>query len=468
VRGDDDTLRQEAERLLRQALTLSERTPEAIMLLAVAVIDASLPEFAETILRDLLRDHPTHSAAHHLLGCALRDQCRYESAAESLRQAIALDPHRPAFHMDLADTLRRQGALDESRLYAQQALTLSPENAHAHFTLGNTLHQLGHFVESHEAYERALAIDPNHAAAHRNRAVSHFLHGNFPAGYTDYEWRWKLKGFRGTLERLQKPAWNGEPLAGRTLLLHAEQGLGDTVQFIRYVPLIAKEQGRVIVQVQPPLVRLLERLQGIDAVVARGDALPPFDLHCPLLSLPRIFQTTLETIPHRIPYLHIPESTHAPSDSSTLHVGVAWAGNPRHTGDRLRSIPLTEFRSLFDLPGIRFYRLHTTDSHAPESSAHPHLLDPTAAFTDLATTAGFMHTLDLVISVDTVIAHLAGAMGKPVWTLLPFIPDWRWLLDRDDSPWYPTMRLFRQTTRGDWSTVLLNVRQRLKDEQSRG
>jgi Flp pilus assembly protein TadD len=465
--ADDDAsetaLRKEAEGLLRTALALVPPTPAAVNMLATAAMEASLPDFAEEIVREVLRASPGESASHHLLGCALRDQGRFEEAAATLLQAIARDGNVAAFHLSLADTLRRQGELERSFSHCRRALELEPENAHGHFTLGNTLYQIGQFDAALGAYRRALLIDPSHAGAHRNVGVSLFLRGEFAEAYEEYEWRWKLKGFRGSLERLRRPMWNGEPLAGRTLLIHAEQGLGDTVQFVRYLPQIAKDGGRILLQVQRPLARLLERISGVDAVVARGEPLPGFDVHCPLMSLPRVFATEMETIPKGVPYLDIAPAMQS-DRTAPLRVGVAWAGNPRHTEDRLRSIPFRGFATLFNVPNVQFYRLHTRGP-AEEPCVHPHLVDPTEGFTDLAETAAFMQTLDLVISVDTVIAHLGGALGKPTWTLLPFAPDWRWMLDRTDSPWYPTMRLFRQTAPGQWPALMDQINSQLKSHR---
>jgi Tfp pilus assembly protein PilF len=464
----EEALRGEAVELMRRALALGPGTPEAVNMLATAAMEGSLPEFAEEILRGVLREHPGEAASLHLLGCALRDQCRYEEAVAALRGAVAMKGDVATFHVSLGDALRRQGVLGESVRHCERALALEPENAHGHFTRGNTLYQLGRFDGALAAYRRALAIDPMHAGAHRNAGVSHFLRGDFAGGYDDYEWRWKLRGFRGTLEGLGRPMWNGEALAGRTLLVHAEQGLGDTVQFVRYVPRIVKDGGRIVLQVRRSLVRLMKRVAGVDEVVVRGEALPGFDVHCPMLSLPRVFGTTVGTIPNGVPYLEPSASCErgavTPGKPGALSVGVTWMGNSRFTENRLRSIAFQDFATLFDVPGVCFYRLHTRDGGETAACVHPNLADPTEKFTDLAETAKFVRTLDLVISVDTVVAHLAGAMGKPVWTLVSFAPDWRWMLGRSDSPWYPTMRLFRQEAPGEWGSVLTQVKAMLETQ----
>jgi Tfp pilus assembly protein PilF len=423
-------------------------------------MEGSLPGFAEEILREVLGGHPEEAESHHLLGCALRDQWRYEEAAAAIRRAMEIAGEAAAFHVSLADTLRREGALAESLRHCERALMLEPGSAHAQFTWGNTLYQLGRFEEALAAYRRAVEIDPEHAAAHRNIGVSHFLRGEFAEGYGEYEWRWKLRGFRGTLERLGRPLWEGQRLAGRTLLVHAEQGLGDSVQFVRYVPEIEKDGGRIVVQVRRPLVRLMERVAGVDAVVVRGEALPEFDVQCPMLSLPRMFGTKVATIPNRIPYLG--EGAVRERTAGPLRVGVAWRGNWRHSEDRMRSIAFREFAALFDVVGVEFFRLHRREAEETEACAHPNLADPTEGFWDLAETAAFVGTLDLVIAVDTVIAHLAGAMGKAVWTLVPVAPDWRWGIRGEESAWYPTMRLFRQGVAGAWGGVMARVKTALQ------
>jgi hypothetical protein len=252
-------------------------------------------------------------------------------------------------------------------------------------------------------------------------------------------------------------------------LLHAEQGYGDTVQFIRYLPQVADRGGRIIIECQAALQRLIQTMAGECSVVPAGQPLPTFDVHCPLMSLPRHFETTLQNIPRQIPYLHADTAMvgkwleKLAQDSSSLKVGLAWAGSKTNENDRSRSMPLSSFAALAQAPDVQFYSLQKGEpaAQANDPPAGLKLIDWTSEIVDFADTAALIANLDLVISVDTAVVHLAGAMGKPVWTLLPFAPDWRWMLERDDSPWYPTMRLFRQPSIGDWDSVVRTVAQAL-------
>ncbi|MBY0432204.1 MAG: hypothetical protein K2Q10_13475, partial [Rhodospirillales bacterium] len=272
-------------------------------------------------------------------------------------------------------------------------------------------------------------------------------------GWREYEWRWRLAA--SPPRRLPAPAWQGEAGEGRTLLLHAEQGLGDTLQFIRYLPLAAARGFRVVAEVQEPLVRLVAASFPEAAVIPRDTAaLPPFDLHAPLMSLPALFNTTLETVPAAIPYLRPPADMAArPVPGNGLRIGISWGGDPRHNNDSRRSIPLKRLLPALNGADVSLFSLQKGPK-ADELAGVEGVTDLGAGFDDLADTAAALAGLDLVISVDTAIAHLAGALGRPVWILLPFAPDWRWLLGVEASPWYPTARLFRQPAPGAWDAVL--------------
>src|ERR1043166_9096789 len=294
----------------------------------------------------------------------------------------------------------------------------------------------------------------------------HLLRGNFSAGWEKYEARWNL----GDLlpREFKQPQWRGEPLGGKTILLHAEQGFGDTIQFLCYLPLVAARGGKVILEIQKPLIPLVTPSAGV-TVIASGDPLPPFDLHCPLLSLPRAFATTLQNIPASVPYLapaaeRVAHWRARIGDAPGLKVGIVWAGSPIHRNDRHRSIPVEKFKPLFELAGARFFSLQVGARAADRTAVEPvPVTDLAGELTDFGETAAAVANLDLIISADTALVHLAGALNKPVWTLLPFAPDWRWLLARSDSPWYPSMRLFRQTRHGDWDGVVAAVRQALAE-----
>jgi hypothetical protein len=289
-------------------------------------------------------------------------------------------------------------------------------------------------------------------------------------GWTDYEWRFKCKRF-GSLPPFHAPLWDGSPLEGRTILIHAEGGLGDTLQFIRYAPLVHRRGGRVILVCQPPLVRLLSlsRGLGVERLLAQGDPLPEYDVHASLLSLPGLLGTTLESVPTDVPYLdaepQLVESWRRRLGSYPgFKVGIAWQGNPKHCGDRFRSSPLVQFAPVARVPGVHLLSLQkgAGREQLPALQGRFPVTDLGSHLGDFLDTAAVMKSLDLVISVDTAIAHMAGALGIPVWVALPFAPDWRWLLDREDSPWYPTMRLLRQTRPSWWEDVFHRIAEALQ------
>jgi hypothetical protein len=295
--------------------------------------------------------------------------------------------------------------------------------------------------------------------------------GEFPEGWQEYEWRWKCKDFPAHLRIFTQPRWDRSPLEGRTILLHTEQGFGDAIQFIRYLPQVKQWGGKIQIACRAELVRLFQANSQGCQILAPGEPLPSFDVYSPFLSLPRIFATTLDNIPSVVPYLHAEADDakkwqHRLADhSSTTNVGLVWAGNAAHQNDRNRSITLAKFAPLAQVPNVRFFSLQK-GSPAAQSKSLPAgmmLTDWTEELNDFSDTAALIANLHLVIAVDTAAVHLAGALGKPVWTLLPFVADWRWMLEREDTPWYPTMRLFRQTSEGDWKGVIDRVAHSLSE-----
>ena len=289
------------------------------------------------------------------------------------------------------------------------------------------------------------------------------LAGNFTKGWRDYEIRSRRKN---APRRFPEPLWRGDSLNGARILLHAEQGLGDTLQFLRYVPMVQAAGGTVILDVPRSLLRLAAELPGIATLIGTGDPLPPFEWHCPLMSLPLAFGTSLDSIPGPVPYLRVPAKAWKKAEGlqwpdKGLRVGVVWSGNPLFPEDWIRSIPLRSFASMFRREGVHFFSLQMGPAAAQLAEVNAPVIDLRVAIVDMADTAALIAKLDLVITVDTAVAHLAGALGKTTWVLLPFAPDWRWLIEREDSPWYSTMRLFRQPGFGDWGSVLERVRDEL-------
>ncbi len=451
---------------------------------------------AERIYREVLARHPDHPDALHLLGVLAAQTGRTQLAAGLIARAIGLNPAAPFYHNNLGNVLQDLGRLSESLLCYEEALRLEPEYVEALVNLGNALNKLDRFGEALACYleaqrlrpdyagvyvnlahalidqglleeargvvEEALRLDPDNAQAHGARSRLWLLSGDLERGLAEYEWRWLLQpgGRRG----FRQPEWDGSPLLGRRILLHAEQGLGDTVQFLRYAPLVARAGGRVIVECPPGLVMLAAGMEGVEEAVASGQPLPDFDVHAPLLSVPRILGTRLETIPAEIPYLQpppAPEELPELPGGGRLRVGLAWSGNPAHRNDRRRSLPLQRLAPLASVEGVVFISLQKGPAAEQSAPLGLRLESPPGRWNDLPWLAATLARLDLIISVDTLQAHLAGALGRPVWLLLPFAPDWRWMLGREDSPWYPTMRLFRQPAPGDWASVVERVRQEL-------
>jgi tetratricopeptide (TPR) repeat protein len=415
--------------------------------------------------------NPNTTAARNNLGNALLHRRDYVRAEECFRHALQHEPHSPEHHNSLGNALLQQHRDAEAESCYAKALALRPDYAAAHINLANTLLQLGRTEEMKRHYQRGVELDPASAGGQYNLALLCLREGNYLEGWHRHEWRWEFREIHQTRRNFPKPQWRGLPLHGETILLHAEQGLGDTLQFVRYAPMVAARGGRVILEVQPRLQKLIEGMEGVKHVVTRGHALPEFAVHCPLMSLPLAFHTTLESIPATTPYLRVDRATVAaawqayPRLDERLRVGLAWSGNPRHKGDAQRSIPLEQLVPLAEAREAVFYSLQFGPA-AEQIAAMPTrfpLIDASSRSKDFAETAALAATLDLVISVDTSIAHLAGAMGLPLWVMLQHLPDWRWLEERQDSPWYPTARLFRQPARGDWAALVEAVREALRD-----
>jgi hypothetical protein len=350
---------------------------------------------------------------------------------------------------------RPQAALD----YFDRALKLAPFTVELLINKGTALVALNRHAEALDCFSAAVAVAPERAEAHYNASLVRLRLGDFAAGWKGYEWRWRKADWQASRRNFPAPLWLGDaPIEGKTILLHAEQGFGDTIQFVRYAPLVAARGARAILECQPELAELLRRVEGVAQVIARGAALPDFDLHCPLLSLPFAFGTLIETIPNGVPYLVPPlpclqKWAQRIATIPSPRIGLVWAGNPTHYNDRNRSVAVEVLKPVLSIGGLQFVSLQKHAAAADVARLKQfgnatHIGDELANFAD---TAAVLAMLDLVIAVDTAAAHLAAAMGKVVALLLPFSADFRWLVGRSDSPWYPTMRLFRQTALGDWS-----------------
>ncbi|MHB8746494.1 MAG: tetratricopeptide repeat protein, partial [Gammaproteobacteria bacterium] len=365
---------------------------------------------------------------------------------------------------NLGLALHGQDRYEEAIVQYQRAIAFKPDYAQAYYNLGNSCVSQGKPCEALLHFEHATALKGDFALAHWNLSLALLLSGDLIPGWKKYEWRWDIN--KQDKRNFPCPLWDGEDISGRTILLHAEQGLGDAFQFIRYAPLVAERGARVVVECQSVLVQLLATVRGITRVVDNAERLSGLDMHAPLLSLPNIFHTTLSSIPAQIPYLtadhELVESWRDKIGTveRKLKVGLVWAGNPSHQNDHNRSCSLQAYAPLARVPGVAFFSLQKGPAAVQLNDAPQglNLIDYTDELVSYSDTAALLANLDLIISVDTSVVHLAGAMGKVVWALLPFAPDWRWLLDREDSPWYPTMRLFRQPQSGDWASVMESVR----------
>ena len=405
----------------------------------------------------------SNATLHLYTGAALHELGRYEEAVASYRLALGITTGMGETHNNLGNSLMALGRFAEAAESFSRASRLLPASPVPLTALATALQALGNVAEAEATCRSALSFDPGFAAAHWNLALNLLLQGKYTEGWQEYEWRWKKSDFTSPLRHTDVPLWDGSPLEGRTILLHAEQGFGDTIQFIRYVPLVAQLGGNVVVECHPQLVRLFYDVEGIHTTVAFGEPLPSFCCQAPLLSLPRIFQTTLQTIPSQCPYLAVPMADCGKLANLTfcerndLKVGLVWAG--KDYPDPLRSCRLEDFSPLASLESVCFYSLQL--GRGSEQASSPPggmtLIDLTEQIHDFADTAALIEQLDLVVSIDTAVAHLAGAMGKKVFLMLPFAPDWRWLLERSDSPWYPTMQIFRQKTAGEWDEVVAEV-----------
>jgi tetratricopeptide (TPR) repeat protein len=455
----------------REALRIKGDFPEAYITLGNVLADQGQLDGAIAATREALRLRPDYALAFNNLGVYLHSNGQLEESIAAGRQAIRLDRGRPEFHNNLGRALQDQGQLDEAIAARREAIRLKPDYAEAHNDLGNALRDIGQLEESIAALRRSVQLMPDYALAHWNLALSLLVHGDFVEGWREYEWRWRWDGFSSPRRNFSQPLWNGEKLNGKTILLYAEQGMGDAIQFARYIPRVARRGGRVIVECQPALKRLLSRIPSVETVITEGEPLPPFDVQCPLLSLPLAFRTDWNSIPASVPYLKGDRKQSAmwknrlAAENPHRRIGLAWAGSIAHKKDRTRSVELSQLAPLAAIPGTSFFSLQMGEAAKQVPPPEMTLQDFTADLSDFADTAALLDNLDLVITVDTAVAHLAGAMGKPVWVLVSHAPDWRWLVRREDSPWYPTMRLFRQTTIGDWANVIQRVANSLAEER---
>jgi len=501
--GDFD----EAIRCFQQAVKICPHDADAWSNLGTLLKNLNKLEEAEACLREGIKFNPTSAPAHNNLGNVYLEQNKTKMAMAHYRRALEIDSGLFDAHLNMAKCLATMGKNDEAIEQHHRAISADPEQAMGYFGLGTLLLRLIQWEEAVPEFEKAIELKPDYAQAHANlattfinlgrsddalvsidralaldpalvepqwnKAVAFLRAGRFKEGWQQHEWRTKLPDYPKRV--CSQPLWDGSLFRDKTLLLLGEQGFGDTIQFSRFARHAKQRGGRVILECQKELRPLLERCEGVDETVLRGEWPVAFDLVFPLLSLPMLFEMEEKDFAVPGPYLHVPSETSVilsrldgeeSGGTRKLRVGFVWAGSPTHPHDKMRSCPLDFFKRLMQVHGVRFYSLQKGPAASELASLPTEFGAVNAADLahDFAGTASIILSLDIVIAVDTSVAHLAGALGKPVWLLLPAVPDWRWMMGRDDTPWYSSMLLFRQKTRGDWKEVFGRLEVKLREE----
>jgi len=470
----------EAELAFRRASALDPDRPDPLLARAGLLRRAGRNEEAIAVLRRLLHLHPRSAAAWTNLGTLLTEQEEYAEAHQCFDRAAALRPDLATVPLNRGNLLAREGRDEEALAAYDRAMAMDPSLASARLNRSVMLLRAGRDGEGWEEYRQGmltrgraaadstLQTDPASAEAHFNRALLLLRQGRLREGFREYLWRWSWPGFNSYHLRQRFPCdpWQGRALGGKHILIHAEQGLGDVIQFVRYLPMVAERGGRIVLEVTRELVRLLERMDCVERVVPRGAKIEGVHEYCPLLNLPAVFETTRETIPADVPYLSAD-----PADverwrkrfagTRRLKVGLVWAGSPGHKGDKRRSMDPTHLRPLLKVPHAAFYSLQVARGHEVRQIGAK-VVDLADELRDLADTAAVLEQMDLLISVDTAAAHLAAALARPVWLLLFFESEWRWGDHGDATPWYPTMRIFRQRRPDDWPDLIARVADALR------
>jgi tetratricopeptide (TPR) repeat protein len=458
----------DAEAHLLNILKAQRRNWHVLHLLAE--INLARNDYAKALefMAAAMKANPGSTETQCNYGYILQKLERHDDALIYFQRALIAAPNSVSTLLNCGTSLYQLNRLTEALANFDRALVLEPKNVNALYNRANVLCELRRFDEAFAAFAATLAQDPAHAGAHWNEGLARLLLGDFETGWKKYEWRWQTESQRHQRRDFTQPLWLGNgSLAGKTIIVHAEQGYGDTLQFVRYLPRLAALGAQVVLEVQPNLTSLLAGVKGSSQVIPKGAPLPPFDVHCPMMSLPLALKTSLDSIPANAPYLAAPSERLGKwrerlSPKRGLRVALAWAGSATHKRDLARSIPLAKLAALFknhhEIEWLSVQR-DLRDGDAEILGSHSHVRHLGLQLNDFGDAAAVLSLADLVITVDTAIAHLAGALGRPVWVLLPFSPDFRWLLNREDSPWYPSARLFRQPAVGDWDSVIARVQE---------
>lgn len=468
--GDYDAARARA----RLALELDPDLAQAHLNLGLAIrgIGGAAAREAKGCFQRAIALAPHMADAHQALGEELQSQGDDDAAMECYRMAIRAQPGMVEAHCNLGNILRDRQDLDAALVQYDAALETDDGVAAVHANRAVALHEKGRFQDALEAYGRAIELAPEDPEVHRNRAMTLLLMGRFSDAWPEYEWRLGTARFARERRTWKQPRWSLDAVSASdrcTVLIHAEQGLGDTVQFVRYATLVHERGFHVTLECQPELVRLLQPMDSLTQVIARGETLPSFDFQVPLMSLPGAFATDLSSLPSDVPYLSAPQEDREAwhrhlDDLQTPRIGLCWKGSAAHPRDQVRSPGLAPLLPILEMSGAAFVSLQKEggSKDIETLNAQEKIYDPTSRLDDFAATAGLLANLDLIITCDTAVGHLAGALGRPVIMVLPQVAEWRWLMGRDDTPWYPSMRLIRQSVAGDWDGVVVELETYLK------
>ncbi len=455
----------------QKALEIKPDYIDATVNMGNALGALGLKEQAITYLRRSIELEPNLAAAYNNLGIALADTGELEEAMACYEKAISLNAKSHEALSNMANVLNSSGNSSLAVAKLEEAIALKPDYWSAYNNMGNALKDMGQYDDAIEKFKTAVELEPNSGEANANLGYMHLLQGRFLEGWDGYAWRGKVKGEALARRTYDQPAWDGGELSGKHIYVYPEQGLGDIVQFSRYTTLLKERGAEVTLELPKSLCSLLEGLENLDHIHLQDTPPPDFDLHASIMDLPQLFGTTLETIPNPEGYLKADEGLNQKwkerlSSFNGFRVGFVWAGNPKHTNDRNRSLKLEQIRPLLETDGVDAFSLQVGKNGEAVAMYETKITDLAPELTDFAETAAAMNNLDLIITVDTSPLHVAGALGRPVWGLIPFVPDWRWLLERSDNPWYPTLQLFRQDSTKEWQPVIDQVARALTEKVS--
>jgi Flp pilus assembly protein TadD len=451
----------DAEALCRVLLPHLSQDCQLLVLLGMVLQRMGRSLEALKYLEPAARLQPDSARVFNSLGFVHQSLKNHARAVEYYARAIELGMNVADTYYSMGNACHQLGEVERAVLLFRKAVELKPHDVASLNNLGKSLSDCNRLEEAIDAYNRGLAIDPQYALARYGRAITLLAAGRLTEGFREYN-QWRTHGIKP--RQFTQPEWQGEHIPDKTLFLHAEQGFGDAMQYARFLPEVRKRAGRVILECRPDLKTFFTYCGCADEVIAYSETIPPFDCFTSMASLPGIIRVTLPTIPNQVPYLKAPtEKKLPPAPAGQLRVGVVWAGNPGHHNNAARSMRLKQFAPILDVPGVTFYSLQKVvpEPDAALFQSRSRIVDLSGGFDSFLETAEMVAQLDLIIAVDTAVAHLAGALARPVWVLLPFAPDWRWLMDREDTPWYPTMRLFRQKHRAEWAPVIVRVTEEL-------